>query len=1241
METLEKLGAIDEADFETLVVLYLRQLKPELRSLIQTGINAKGKSIKCPVDAVLKVQAPQSRLVHVAVTVYEPEGIRRKWLGGKKARGKGEPGDIKKAEEEFDTWDKSTPRKLYLAWNRPLANDTELYRAVQKRCESSGMEVEIIEASQLVPFLDYDPEGQFLRQEFLGIDAGRLSENLLRQISQRSLVQHLEAFGSPSYEERVEITREAGPRLANIIDRSGSALIGVIGTSGTGKSTLVRQYGMKLNAQGGLCLWTPAEELIRNISPATLLLRVLKRFQPSLNERAGDDALDIAAEIPGGLLLLTDDVNRLPSPHVALEAAKVCARVEAKGRTEGGSTPRIRFITPLWPGQLPGSLSKKKSEWETVELDFYTDQERMALAQAHAGIRPTDLLPLIDALNGDPFLCGLGLSLRKEQTLLPAGNRATLLKTIIEDVLNTAAQEATREGPVRATPEEFVEALDGLVELMLRAENPEPPWADIRQRLGTRPAELLLALGRTNQLGWVNEQLESSHWRWKHDRLRDALMGRWLAKRITSDVTQWANTEDGAMVLNMPGTAEAWAWSLAFAEPNQTVGLVNLLASHQPLGLAEALSIVQFPEGSKARRALIEGLRSSLDSYEPDREGFVVPPGWPVLHNLARADEPIVLEVTETLKRNWYVYLARFRNGDTQAGLQLLNQDGGWYFHLTSHFPMLERAVEAYARANDSRRSEVARDLAGAACDANQVAAIVTLCGYLARGELAQTAWDVWNTLDETSKQAMIVPLVWTLSRCADSTMQDKLEAALLRVRDLDDEDRVEGNVVHASDRYDHFMEPLGLALRWEITPASAETWARVTTDQDDLRNSLLYLLRVIDQPSTIEAYVRLTSINGGTFIDHMEAAVEPGDDDRRDRERVPVTPAARTRLWQIIESDESENVRKVAFLLWKRFPVPDDVELLRSLKESDALFNEALKVRLRLRDRTAAPLLIERMKSGSGEWSPYAYALYYEDGVADALFENLETALNSDPIHKQYVERIARYLPPDGVRRLVLEKRELLLNKPRMWNALWRSDVPEALEFLQQAIPQANKDDLRYMFWMLNGNSYPVTQRMLDALVPVLHHLTDKNRSNLAMLLVNAGRADWAESHDLRRVTQTPMGKLRNWLNEEDAITTFNAAARTVPLGVNRVRRTPNFYEIERQGNKISFDTRVVLKRWLGPSPESNKVIVAAMLLARIGTGADVGWWEELMPDRSEPTYEPWSNTQYILRRRRWHKHD
>src|ERR1051325_5669964 len=103
MNTAHALSQISDSDFEMLVTLYLRHRHPHLAGLIRTGTNESGEPIKCRVDGILYVPESPPRCVAVAYTVTEQKELRRKWLGGKKGK-TFEPGDIKKADEEFDAW---------------------------------------------------------------------------------------------------------------------------------------------------------------------------------------------------------------------------------------------------------------------------------------------------------------------------------------------------------------------------------------------------------------------------------------------------------------------------------------------------------------------------------------------------------------------------------------------------------------------------------------------------------------------------------------------------------------------------------------------------------------------------------------------------------------------------------------------------------------------------------------------------------------------------------------------------------------------------------------------------------------------------------------------------------------------------------------------------------------------------------------------------------------------------------
>jgi hypothetical protein len=183
MDTSQALQNIPDATFELLGAFYLRHRDPQLAGLISTGTNEAGKPIPCPVDGILYVPGNPPRNVKAAYTTTKRERLRGKWLGTNR-----DQGDLAKAIGELDAWRVPAPdavREVYLVTNRSLQSDTALYRDVIEAGQSQQVAVHVVEASQLVEFLDYDPDGQYWRGEVLGIRAKRISHKLrVRQASQ-------------------------------------------------------------------------------------------------------------------------------------------------------------------------------------------------------------------------------------------------------------------------------------------------------------------------------------------------------------------------------------------------------------------------------------------------------------------------------------------------------------------------------------------------------------------------------------------------------------------------------------------------------------------------------------------------------------------------------------------------------------------------------------------------------------------------------------------------------------------------------------------------------------------------------------------------------------------------------------------------------------------------------------------------------------------------------------------------
>jgi len=1224
---------IDEKLFEILVAAYIRRYNPLVSHLIATGVNARGRQIPCPVDNILWVSGSSPQLVAVATTTRERRSLRGKWLDETE-------GDFPKAAAEFEKWqdvDPQASRILYLATNQMLQSDVKLYRDAVSKGISKNIEVRVVEASALVDFLNFDPDGQYIRDTLLGIEADRLSESLLRTIAERSLEQHRWTFQIRT--NTPEIPRVLHGHVLDTFERSGKSLIGIRGPSGTGKSTLLRQIGHDVNERGGVALWVPADEIVASLSPNTLLLNVLRRFYPSLNAHAGDDALDIGRQLPGGLVLLVDDINRIASPHQALAAIHTLQAAFTAGDSTSRSTEALRMVrmlVPLWSGQVSASLNSQQSDtlWEIVELGAFSDSERWALVHSVSENSSPVVRQAIDALNGDPFLCGL-TSLAAFP--LSGSTRTELVRGIFENAITESITTTRPSTNLQATDDEFETAIDQLVAFMLQTDTPEPPWSDIRRTLGNDSATLLYALAQANQLGWIEKRYSQEVWRWKHTRLRDAIVGRWFARNVLLQVSANDLSQDALMWLAHPGLAEAFAIGLTFVPSRLHKQVLTLLAHHQPLALAEVLRLNLFPSTVSVRHLIASGLKQTMDSFDERIEVFVRDPRHLLLEKLAQTDNELVLEITEGLPNGVYVWAARFRNGDLTAGLDWIQRERRSDFLPAMRFTFLEQAIAAYARVHNHHREHVAELLAQAMPD--MAGTTLILASYLAWPELVEPLWNAWSKLSESDQTETLVATAWFLSQCEDYNVQPKLESVFLRSLIFSDE---RPETEPGSERYQRFVQPLRHA-RWRpITPMAAEAWALIISRHPELQESMGYLLGGIDHPMTLEAYIRW-HVTGGhkwSFWDEGVETIDPLAEASHDS-KAPETQAARSHLWKIIRHDPDEHVRRRAWYLWRRAAKRSDLPLLQQIPSDDTLFEDVLKVRVKLRDRTAVNLLIDRMRTVPHRWCGHAPLLSNEPGVFDTLLDNLEEALQADTYDVGYSEWVIRHLPSEQVQWIIREKRELLLQTPRVWPSLWRSNVPEALMLLQTAVAQSREDDLHF-FFTRGSWPYPVSQMMLDTFVPVLDRLADRERKNLADLALRHGFRDWIAAH-LSEFLHDTNNRQFEWATPEGVMVTLNEIAAAVPNGVQYVHHKTKYFGLdislsEHPQSMARIDD--VLKVWLDHALDRERMITAAMFLARFGSANDLTWWRQMEPESTDKmAHRIWFDTLFHMRRRLWQK--
>ncbi len=272
MTTAEAIeGMTDPGEFEILALRALRILDADCSAVIHLGVNAQGKTVPNPIDGFCQVPGSDPpKYVLPTFTLISEKGLKRKWLFEKTPATEAVSSNTKNAAENPDDGDlvkaasyavklrEANPKArfvVYLCTNR--IPSSELIRDVHLKAEALGVEVRFLEQSRLRDFLDSDPQGQWLRQEHLGIEADQLSPPLLQHLSGVTLHRYAAEmlFATPSIIVETAATRD----LREAIRQPTLCMHGLIGPSGVGKTVIAFEVLRQHIEAEGVGFWISRE----------------------------------------------------------------------------------------------------------------------------------------------------------------------------------------------------------------------------------------------------------------------------------------------------------------------------------------------------------------------------------------------------------------------------------------------------------------------------------------------------------------------------------------------------------------------------------------------------------------------------------------------------------------------------------------------------------------------------------------------------------------------------------------------------------------------------------------------------------------------------------------------------------------------------------------------------------------------------------------------------------------------
>jgi hypothetical protein len=1067
----------DAGEFERLATAVLRRADARYAALVHSGVNAKGRPVKSPVDGFRLAGGEGAPQVFVAHTTMAHSALSGKWLHP-------EDGDIAKAAATARRVGAQDVR-LVLTLNREPSLD--LVAAAKASCDVAGLQLDVWPQSRLADFLDDDPEGQWIRRRFFGTLETRISFSSLRADGEAGPTD-IVLFDPPA---ALMPRATSGEVAAKLFD--GQRLVLLNSASGQGKTVVTTQVWRRMVVEGAAAIHVTHEDVDVSASLAEALSRALRRRAAGRSEACGHEAIELAGTYE--ILVLVEDINRSERPLAALQKVVSWAHQ--------ASVPGFRMLCPIWPRALAGlsEPERKAVAGSVMWLDLPSDAEAMTIAGAHAAAQgcspdPHDLFTLVQRLGRDPLL--LGLHDYREAT--SDGVRAY--------VAREAARVASRAGLVGA---DLLDALDVLAQGMLQARSLEPGWRDVRTLVDGEQANWLVRLLDAGTLLRFGGEGCDERIVFRHDRVRDQIRASGLRRLLERD----SNDE----VLSEPAYAELWG--LLLADPETPGAWIERASVLSPLALFQGIAACG-SAASERRVALAAAAADWLRRGGAGTERFNHL-RWAAQFALADVEAPEVPELLPLFaETTWMTREAAFLNGDMLAGL---NITVSWDpFRLVGREKRLFDHVRA-KRAGEAR-DFIAAGLRDATASPDRICALLGMAGRMRDPSLEPVLVEAWDSGPRAPD--FIHGMLWALALCAPCRLGPVFDAWA----ELSEEGGEHGRTPRSNVGYD------ARAGLWELAgkDALAHFLERARDDEGPLAWYLGNILEGWDDPDAQERYVRQLAwrlarsreTGGNGLVGAHIGEIWSEDTFRGGRVMSEASLRCLQGLWS--DTAENEDVRTVALRLWSHAARPKHLAAIRTFEGPDPLGPlgaGAVRALLLLNDPGGADALGRLTEADPEEGWLWQHV---RGRWNEAFLPVLEHALDQRRALKaegqlgrfraDYVLSDVMLWMDDTERTRLLSEHWDHLGDNYNWVrlALWTA-TPKALALARQSLDAGNpRELLRHisMHYGLYSNSDPATTelRRLQALEPWLDHLDDLAFQQLEEHCNRLGWRDWRRAH-------------------------------------------------------------------------------------------------------------------------------
>jgi len=1109
----------DAGRFERVATEVLRWSDHKHESVIQTGINTEGKPIRDPVDGFGQIpDAEPPHYVYLEFTTTQKSGLERKWLANPGPGSDQPKGDLIKAAEEAESIREYTPDAEFtiaLVSNRVL--DSELLRGVCGTVSALDVSVDVWDVHRLSDFLRTDPNGQYIRKEYFGIDEERLSEPLLLELSDESIRSYKEVFHIRDNEAKVE-----RPELSTIIKRAHSSsmrsyFVPVVGNSGFGKTVICHQAMEKWRDDGNPALRLDADDINRSKSLAQAIESGLTRLQPSLESTAGQTALQLAKE-NRDLLIVVDDLNRANNPSQLLARLQNWMGGAREDASNGSGDDEsadlnglpVTILCPLWPriwAKQERNFTQNEFA-EIIKLDPLSTELASQLIQSHAGTHGHDLdkehaLELAEKVNRDPHLIGLLGQLMQSEDAIE--NLPDTSKEVLSEYAEYAYETASEASDEPLIIPDYARAVEELSLDVMDARVMAPAWRQIHEwsQSGSDNLDEVRILSEQEQLFTILNQQAERTLSFRHDRIRDFL----LADASFSAIDR---TDRVPSCLDDPYYYTILGTGIAFFRPSETP--LSKVCDQNPLALLDALRRL----GGNAPEYEDE-IGTEFQQWLDRQGGYTELPNTllgETMEILRQTDSNQVLGIAEALPQFPPVLLARFRNGDLEAGIQYCTGNRGGSPDLNN--PQRDAVFDdAFQRRGDRHLDQLSEVLSSV--DTPHAQGALRLAGFFGRAELGPGLTDCWE--NHRDDPELLPAFFWATFQCCipenHSLVNQVVDHwdSLPGGNSIDDAD-IEFGTGNVFRKVQH-------ALTRDISKNQIEYLIEAVEEYSNVDHYLVSLLSQVSDPDALELVVKkrgenIQEIDGmspwaTTLLDHWSPSHPRGQ---------TLPPESKERMKEVWTEDENiDEIRTSAFQLWGRNAEQDDIEELKRASENDLFEYTSHYYRLTLGDETAicSPSIDFTENDGLLEALPNAWGPKAYDLVNNMLNENHPD--DSENLFYTLGTVLFR-IPRDDAEQLLDAYWEKVGSHSKFFQAALYIGTPLTEELAEGVYEDSDNPagllsrlDMNFGF-KTSGRSQLISERHLHSLEPYLTDIQDMDLARIVEKAYELGMEDWATDH-------------------------------------------------------------------------------------------------------------------------------